>query len=208
MKHYLIMLPNYPASVDMARRAYISAQQQGWDMDLWPGVDGATITVEDLEKTHGLKICDTSSKCRAMMQTRAGVRGCFLSHWYLWSRCVELDEPIGIFEHDVIFEKPPVFSQPFTDILKLEGFDLKPPRPAGPWYEGARAYIITPQGAEKLITWAKTHGCLPADVAIGTDVVDIAVQDTGLVSLQIDHANKHRKHIDSFTWNLSGMERQ
>lgn len=142
------------------------------------------------------------------MQERPGVRGCFLSHWQLWLHCVRLNEPIGIFEHDVLFEKSPSFENDFEHVLKLEGFDLKPSRPAGTWYEGARAYIITPAGAAKLIEWVRTNGCLPADVAIGNDVVNIVLEDNALVSLQLEHNNKQRKHTDSFTWNLDGMERR
>jgi GR25 family glycosyltransferase involved in LPS biosynthesis len=31
---------------------------------------------------------------------RLGVIGCFLSHFYLWKKCIELNEPILILEHD------------------------------------------------------------------------------------------------------------
>ena len=30
---------------------------------------------------------------------------CFLSHYRLWLKCVELDEPIFVFEHDALFTR-------------------------------------------------------------------------------------------------------
>jgi GR25 family glycosyltransferase involved in LPS biosynthesis len=35
-----------------------------------------------------------------------GVLGCFLSHYFLWKKCIELDQPIGVMEYDAIFIKP------------------------------------------------------------------------------------------------------
>jgi hypothetical protein len=35
--------------------------------------------------------------------SRPGVIGCFYSHYNLWKKCVELKEPIMIFEDDVKF---------------------------------------------------------------------------------------------------------
>jgi glycosyl transferase family 25 len=35
-----------------------------------------------------------------------GVRGCFCSHYLLWLKCIELNEPIMILEHDALFIRP------------------------------------------------------------------------------------------------------
>jgi glycosyl transferase family 25 len=35
-----------------------------------------------------------------------GVRGCFCSHYSLWLKCIELNEPIMILEHDALFMRP------------------------------------------------------------------------------------------------------
>ena len=35
--------------------------------------------------------------------SKPGVLGCFYSHYSLWKKCIELNEPIYIFEDDVIF---------------------------------------------------------------------------------------------------------
>jgi glycosyl transferase family 25 len=35
-----------------------------------------------------------------------GVIGCFLSHFKLWNKCLELNRPIGILEYDAVFVRP------------------------------------------------------------------------------------------------------
>ncbi len=208
MKNYIIYLPDYPDSVAMANKALASALDQGWDAELWPGVDGSTVSFNDLEREYRITACSWNKKCYMMVRERPGVRGCFLSHWKLWHWCREEDQDIGIFEHDVLFLRPPKLRRDFNHLLKLQGFDEKPARPAGRWYEGARAYILRPLGADRLIRWVQANGCLPADVNIGLDIIDIDLQDKSIIGLQIDHANKNSKHTHSFTWNLDGMARQ
>lgn len=34
-----------------------------------------------------------------------GVVGCFLSHYSLWNKCIELNTPIGVLEYDAVFVK-------------------------------------------------------------------------------------------------------
>lgn len=198
MNSYVIYLPGYAHSVTMATHAVATGQAQGWNIELWTGVDGSLV-----EWT--LPICETDAKCRTMMQL-PGVRGCFLSHWSLWNLCVDLDQPIGIFEHDIEFVGPPPDNVEFDHVFKLEGFLRKKSRPAGEWYEGARAYILQPQGARKLVSWVTANGALPADVAIGLDVVDI-VLDQGQRITQHALYGKTDKREHSFTWNLENMER-
>ncbi len=181
----------------MASRALESGQLYGWNAELYAGVDGSLVQFDQL------RINQQDAKCRDMMR-RPGVRGCFLSHWQLWNLCADTDTVIGIFEHDIEFVAP----QPWIDfehVLKLEGFLKKKPRPAGEWYEGARAYIIKPAGARQLIDWVKRNGALPADVNIGLDVVSIQLCDTLCVK-QHELYGKTDKRANSFTWNLEGMK--
>ncbi len=134
MKNYIIYLPQYQSSCMMAARAIESGQKLGWDLELYEGVDGNKLDW----KVTGLHINDKDAKCRAMLE-RPGVRGCFMSHYKLWEHCLKTNTTIGIFEHDIEFVMP--FSETkFKDILKFEGFLKKKSRPAGEWYEGARAY--------------------------------------------------------------------
>jgi GR25 family glycosyltransferase involved in LPS biosynthesis len=200
MKNYIISLSAYTNSMIMAQRALTSGQQHGWNIELFEGVDGSITRLQDFN----ISVCQTDAKCRAMME-RPGVQGCFLSHWKLWNRCADLNETIGIFEHDIEFlEACPEIE--FDHVLKLEGFLKKKARPAGEWYEGARAYILCPAGAQRLIDWVDRNGALPADVNIGLDIVDIKLGDTNCVQ---QHAlyGKTDKRENSFTWNLNTMEK-
>lgn len=184
----------------MAHAAIHSAHQHGWAVELFEGVDGLVTNIKDFD----IAANHQDAKCRAMMR-RPGVQGCFLSHWQLWNLCKDLDQPIGIFEHDVEFLGPcPAVT--FTDVYKLEGFLKKKPRPAGEWFEGARAYLLNPSGARALINWVSQHGALPADVNIGLDVVDIKLDSTDCIQQHALYGKIHKRQ-NSFTWNLNTMEK-
>lgn len=51
-----------------------------------------------------------------------GVLGCFLSHYFLWKKCVELAIPIGVLEYDAILIKsiPDSILNQFDDYLNLD----------------------------------------------------------------------------------------
>jgi GR25 family glycosyltransferase involved in LPS biosynthesis len=202
MKSYVIYLPQFETSTVWANHALATGLAHSWDIELFAGVDGRTVE-GNLWDSVDIAINQTNAKCRDMMQ-RPGVRGCFLSHYTLWNRCIELNEPIGIFEHDIEFCKPAPTVE-FDHLLKLEGFSLKKPRPAGEWYEGARAYILKPTGAQRLVEWVKLNGAIAADVCIGLNVLDITLCDETIVQIAQTHANKQDKHTQSFTWNLTQM---
>lgn len=203
MKGYIIYLPNFETSTDWANHAQATALQHNWNVELYVGVDGRMVEDDQDWQQWGIAINDTNAKCVAMM-SRPGVRGCFLSHYMLWNHCVEINETIGIFEHDVEFLKPPPDID-FDHVLKLEGFNLKKPRPAGEWYEGARAYLLSPAGAKLLIDWVREHGAVPADVCIGLNVVNIDTWDFDVVRLAQHYDTKHDVRTKSFTWNLKQM---
>jgi hypothetical protein len=202
LKSHIIYLPQFETSTQWANHALSTGLDHGWDVELFAGVDGRTVD-GDLWNTTGIAINQSNAKCYAMMQ-RPGVRGCFLSHYTLWNRCIELNEPIGIFEHDIEFCKPTPDVE-FDHLLKLEGFSLKKPRPAGEWYEGARAYILKPLGAQRLVDWVVKNGAIAADVCIGLNVLDVTLYDENIVQIAQTHANKQDKHTQSFTWNLGQM---
>ena len=205
MKCFIIHLPNYEKSVERATVALNSGLNLGWPVELFNGVDGKTVESFEEWNRWGISINQQNKKCRELFN-RPGVRGCFLSHWNLWQYCASQNETIGIFEHDIEFIKPyQEIPLTFKHILKLEGFKLNKPRPAGNWYEGARAYILKPIGATKLISWIKQNGCLPADVNIGSNILDITLDLSNCVKTTVNHENKQDSHVNSFTWNLNSM---
>ena len=201
MKHYVIYLPAYRASQEMAQHAVSTGIALGWDVELFEGTDGQQHNLG----TFDLHANTQDAKCRSMM-SRPGVQGCFISHWQLWNQCCSTNQAIGIFEHDIEFVKP-YLPVEFKHILKLEGFDRKKSRPGGEWYEGARAYYITPAAAQLLIEWVTANGCLPTDVQIAHDIVDIQLCNNQQVQQAKYAYGKDYKHTNSFTWNLENMEK-
>ena len=116
---------------------------------------------------------------------------CFMSHWYLWQKCVKLDEMILILEHDSrLIKKLPAdstFARASYDIigindpsmatrkskvyhdmiLEREDFFQPVPRidefniPQG--LAGNSAYVIKPEGAQHMLNLANEYGMWPND---------------------------------------------
>lgn len=114
--------------------------------------------------------------------SRPGVIGCFYSHYSLWTKCVELNEPIMIFEDDVKFYRsysPVDWDGVLILSLGKSSFLSEPQQtylenPSGdpvamPWRNfsmpGASGYAIKPDAALGLIKFYRPYW-YPADNAI------------------------------------------
>jgi GR25 family glycosyltransferase involved in LPS biosynthesis len=164
------------------------------------GIKTETISAEEFKKrfpnesipTNALNLTvrtelDPESKIAKIL--RPGVIGCFYSHYRLWKKCIELNEPILIFEDDVIFERGFVPVE-WKDVLLLctgkeaykhESYSFRLYTPneipnADPLpntsMPGAVGYGITPAGAKKLVEYYKEE-FLPADTAMNVFVVNL-----------------------------------
>ena len=179
-KGYIVYLPKSENSVNMAIRALETGRFHGWNVSLFPGVDG---TLEKLQD-HNLFPYKEHKKCKRLMES-PGVQGCFLSQYLLWQRCFLEQQPICIFEHDVIFKKP-MGQFLDVDVYKFEGFNKAKPIPPGNWYEGARAYRITPNGAKKILDWVHNNGAMPADWMLCDGIVDMKFDKENKVTFKSD----------------------
>lgn len=189
MEQFVIYLPDYENSTSWATRTIETGTANGWNIQLFEGINGTKVSLADYE-LHASKI---NKKCFRYMQ-RSGTIGCFLSHYLLWKRSIKSNTPISIFEHDVVFLKEPPSEYNITDITKYEGFNLAKPIPCGNWWEGARAYTVTPQGAKKLVNWVSKHGAMPADWMLCDGIVD--------VSFDLDNRVTFKENQFSFTKDL------
>lgn len=81
-------------------------------------VEGIYDNFDDLLKEEKLFINPASAK---KFNTN-GVKGCFLSHYTMWKKCLELNKPILIFEHDglMINPLPENVLDKFNDYLNLD----------------------------------------------------------------------------------------
>jgi hypothetical protein len=121
--------------------------------------------------------------------SRPGVIGCFYSHYGLWQKCVELGEPIMIFEDDVKFYRkyePVEFEGVLVLSLGKSSFMRDPQKtylenPTGvprivKWINfsmpGASGYAITPEAARSLVKFYRPYWA-PADNAINQFIAPI-----------------------------------
>lgn len=178
----VIVLRGHKKAESHLPRLLESAQQHGWNLNVFEGKNG-------LAEPFNFKI-DLRYPKGAKQFDRPGVRGCFSSHYELWKNCTQT---MAIFEHDVILNKPPPTCLPDTDVIKLDGFRPSKPAATGQWWEGAHAYIITPTAAKKLIAWTERWGASPADYMLGDKIVNVVFDLGQRVSL-VD--------LGSTTWNL------
>ncbi|MDO7253568.1 glycosyltransferase family 25 protein [Helicobacter cappadocius] len=120
--------------------------------------------------------CSFLTKLYRAKDSTEGEKACYASHFSLWQKCVELDEPIVILEDDI--ELLPEFIEGIKRIfsssyeyVRLVVTD-KPKNPFIPiqnsfvmTYDelaGAQGYYLTPKGAKKFIKGSK-YWVLPVD---------------------------------------------
>jgi GR25 family glycosyltransferase involved in LPS biosynthesis len=193
MKAYVIGLTRIPSSFDSAIRVYTQLKDFGLDTYFHEGTYGDE--VEKIFAQENRVLHHTSFKGNPVDDEyrascmRLGVMGCFHSHYRLWKTCVELNEPILIFEDDVIFERGwiPIAWQDVLlvatgkSVYKDDWYAEKLYNPvedpkAVPLNRkvmpGAVGYGLTPIGAGKLTEFYKT--CfLPADNSLNASVVQL-----------------------------------
>lgn len=154
-----------------------NAKEYSWTITPFLGVDGRKHNLND----YGIKIDTRHKKVKRQME-KLGVQGCFLSHYNLWKKSIDLNQTIGIFEFDVRFKAAPP-NKISTDVLKLAGFKPAKIVPTGQWWGGAYAYILTPIGAKKLIDWTHQYGASPADFMLADGVLNVGFDVDNRVEL-------------------------
>lgn len=117
MRAFVITLKNNPYSNEVAGRCIQSATKFGVEIEKFFGVDKDT--AEETMNKYGLKwtwannnasnaVCPITGLHQFPYRTndlRAKI-GCSMSHFLLWEKCIALDEPILILEHDAVFLRP------------------------------------------------------------------------------------------------------
>jgi GR25 family glycosyltransferase involved in LPS biosynthesis len=144
----------------------------------------------------GHAVCPVSG----LKQHRYGVLnakiGCFMSHYLLWQKCVALDEPILILEHDAVFIRP-LPDVAFDGICQINDprgatpyggmwSDKMAQRGPGVWPKthifpddkpdglaGNSAYLIKPWAAKALIDKAHEVGVWPNDALMCRQFFDL-----------------------------------
>lgn len=197
MLSYVIRLKDDPTSESLADECVASGKRFGLEIEKFNGIYG----LENIKRvTQDYKIRPYSE---GMKKGRVGVKGCFLSHYTLWNKSLELDSPILILEQDaeIISKIPKNIENMFDEFLLLdpfnkfskgyasdieqslqkeqkivEYFNSSSRRKYGVVSEyamGLQAYIIKPKAVEKLKKSIFEKGYVPADMQCNKDLLKL-----------------------------------
>lgn len=147
---YIIRLSGHPISQQLSDRCMNSCVQVGQKAQFWEGFDGTSgsdvLAPDHLKNQHyfnWLKVHDTRITTSQI--------GCLLSHFSLWCRCLTIDQPIIILEHDAIMLQPLHQFEFYNQIQFLGSVEQM---------RGAPQYIIPPHGTafeQKLRFISRAH---------------------------------------------------
>jgi len=223
MKAFVIILEESEHSRRVGAEAIAAANRFGINPAVHPGVLG--YNAPEKFREYGI----TRFLTRDIIDN-PGHQGCFLSHFELWMKCVKLNDPIIILEHDGIFvrELPADILDHFDGVLKLDPFDVFDTteiytaqvhehmnKPVAVWHQpargtwhgvgefiwGAYGYIIKPNAALELVQFARRIGAAPTDVHIGRNIVDIKSTTVTVVTMNQTYIDNGVKQLSS-TSNL------
>lgn len=199
MKTFIIHLSKIPSSLESALIVKQSLDKFGIDSELFEGSYGSEVKLEYTRNNRlwhpwGFKGRDKpySETDRTTYWGVAGEMGCFDSHYRLWQKCIELNEPILIFEDDVEIIRPyfpveweDVLSVAFSHTKKMAKYQHYLDSPIGspaasPYGQasmpGNGGYAIKPHAASILVNEFK-NTYLPADNAINQTLVKIQIHN-------------------------------
>jgi hypothetical protein len=182
-KAYIIRIVGHERSEEKAKRGAESCDKVGMPWQYWDAYNGLENPIQPPEHHNDvmrlIKVTDH-------YLTRGEV-ACALSHISLWNKCVQLDQPIVVLEHDAVMVNPYLRHAVFNSIAYLGGHEQvnggwqilpTPPHASeGPNYHficRAHAYAVDPAVAKNLLAHVIKYGiCAPLDILIRSDVFPI-----------------------------------
>ncbi|WP_413291109.1 glycosyltransferase family 25 protein [Bdellovibrio sp. HCB337] len=181
---YIIRIAGHSESENLAARCAQSCEQVGQNYRFFDAIDG---TSGGLRTPDSLKDC-TYLKWLKVMDHELSVTevACALSHFALWVRCLELDRPIVILEHDAVMVKAYTDFQAYNQIVYLGGAEqvkgwpvlsIPPHATLNPNYHficRAHAYAIDPAVAKNLVAHVIRYGIHESlDIMMRADIFPI-----------------------------------
>ena len=118
---YIIHVPTNVVSLDLANRCLQSCKKLNYSAQLYQGFDGTgseIIVPEHIMNQSWIKWLKVTDHFQSLAEV-----ACSLSHISLWVRCMELDRPIVILEHDAIVVKPYLTHEIYNGIVYLGSVD-------------------------------------------------------------------------------------
>ena len=187
MKAFIIYLKEVQSTIDSALECKRTAREYGLDAWLMEGFTPSR--ADQFIKEQNLKPYLPGPKLFQIKWQKGGVRGCMISHYHVWKKCIELDQPIVVLEHDsrVVSE---TYTADFEDVLHLDAhrFEQDPDRDKDPVVQdfvnvrkgenqlmGTYGYVIKPHAAKRLIKGAHEDGITASDMFVKDKYVRIQV---------------------------------
>jgi len=187
VKAFIIYLRELQSTIDSALECKRTARQHG--LDAWM-LEGFTPSRADqFIKENNLKPYLPGPKLFKIKWQKGGVRGCMISHYHAWKKCIELDQPIVVLEHDSRVCSD-TYLQEFQDVLHLDAhrFEQDPNqgkpatvedfvhvRKGENQLKGTYGYVIKPHAAKRLIQGAHEDGLTASDMFVKDKYVRIQV---------------------------------
>lgn len=193
-KTFVITLDNIEISESQFNDCQQSAKKFDWKIEKFSAINGTTITADSWKEINVTPLYNKRT------MDRPGVWGCFFSHYTLWHRCLELNEPIVILEHDSVIQNFWPELEIDNEIIKLhrQYKTTRVDEDSGNWTKSAHAYCLLPIHALKLINFAKSKGAYAVDVMIGTNVINFkhfnSKKETSLVERQHKFSTTNEIH--------------
>ena len=172
MKMYVITIMENEKSVQVADRCVQSGLVFGHKIEKHPAYSPQNCNVNQELDNLGY---DRSGFIEKYSRPENCIAG-FLSHHSLWMKCLELNEPIVIFEHDAVVTNdiPSLLMFDILNLGKPSYGKFNTPTFIGygsliskPYFPGAHAYRITPKGAAELVNEAQ-FSAGPTDIYMHT----------------------------------------
>jgi hypothetical protein len=115
VKAFVITLEDHEYSEACAIRCIESAARFGIEVKRFPAVPA--VDADKIMRRHGLEwswahqntavdTCPYTGLAQHPYGDLAAKIGCSMSHYLLWQRCVDMDKPFLILEHDAVFLRP------------------------------------------------------------------------------------------------------
>lgn len=185
---YIITLKDNPVSEMLSQRCQQSCEAAEQPYTVWPAFDGTGATnpneikiPDNLQDAYWLKWIKLYETFLSNTEI-----ACYLSHLSLWVRCMEIDKPIVILEHDAVMVRKYPVHYGYNQIVYLgaaeqtRGWNVTPIPPHGrknPHYRfmlRAHAYAIDPHSAKNLFAHTIKYGINESlDVTMRADVFGI-----------------------------------
>jgi glycosyl transferase family 25 len=222
MKCYIIRLADNEFSCRIAGQCVEQATKFGLAVELFNGVTGPQADL--IFESDGIQKYPQKLK-----KNTAGIKGCAASHYLLWKKCVQDNEPYLILEQDAyMIRSLPDFVPYFSDICKLDSCDPFSPEyeqhitqdqgagikdynlswgfkrhsaPYGGYFRGAWAYIIKPQAAQKCVESFQQQGWVPADKQFGCELLDLKASCSTIFRIHPEYTAENIEAL-SLTRNL------